>query len=129
MENKKKLMSNWINHPITRLYYKVLVLNKEALETALLNAARHNFNSDNIVRKENEINIHSQLIALDAILNDLKPLFDFVEYCKKNNLEIEEIGEKYKKFELGEDKETELSNPLDIFVNNLIKATNDNIGN
>lgn len=129
MENKKNLMNNWINHPITRLYYKVLVLNKEKLTEMLIDTSRSNFISDNITRKENEINIHSQLTAIDAILGDLKPLFDFVEYCKENNLEVEEMEEKYKKFELGENRKTELDNPLDVFINNLIKVTNDNVGN
>lgn len=121
MQDKKKRVIEWMTHPVSKLYYDNLWDAKKNIETLLLQSSRNNFVKNNIKRQEDEINLHTQLTAIETVLADLTPSMDFIKYCKQNNLELEEVKEEYEMFEIGADQKTKLENPLDNFINNLTK--------
>lgn len=117
---KKKALIDWLNQPITNLYYKKLLKNKEDLERQLLFVSRSVFcDGMKTQRSEVELNIQTTLLALDHVLADLDPIMKFRKYCAQNNLDLAEVPEKYECLELGESTPTQYSNPLDIFINTL----------
>lgn len=119
MKDKKKLVE-WLNNPITERYYESLLDHKKDLKERLFDLSVNKFCGNGInQRSEEEISAHTRLIAVDMVLNDLQPLFEFKAFCNRENLEMEDVGETYK--EITGLEEIEHENPLTNFINNLYK--------
>ena len=117
-EEKKKALVQWLNHPITGLYIKLLKQHSAEIKDGLFEITKNSFIGKGILKRNaTEISLHTRLCAIDIVLGDFIPLFDFMDKCNKEELEILDVPEKYEEEHLGERLQHE--NPLDLFINKL----------
>lgn len=116
--NQKKALVKWLQNRLTKKYLNFYKNHKSELETNLRNATILAFAGNGIKeRSEEEISLHTRLIAVDLIINDFEILFDFLSYCEDNDLDPAQVSDQYEITLTNGEKETR-ENPLTIFINN-----------
>jgi hypothetical protein len=106
----------WLNNPITQKYISFQENHALELERQIINISKADFCGKGITRRsDNEISFQTRLAAVDILLNDFKPLIDFVDQCQDNDIEPDKAKEEILI------KELTIANPLNDFINKLYK--------
>lgn len=88
MNQRRKSLVKWMNNPFTKKFYNIYLEDKKKSEMHYIALAQYNF-ANGILDKRTENEILARIGSTNLILTRLTPLFQFLEVCKKEGIDLE----------------------------------------